>query len=469
MSAFQTTSSRPFYFRSGPFFHHFWELCFTTYPSPLERNAPIRAKLFLLALVGGFEFVAGSWIADLFGAAVGIPYLIIWKSSGDSIFESSRDVGLALVAVISFFLRAKSFVSYASRQGRGLTIQSLSTSFFWHNPVLVYHGAFRLWAYCTGHPPLRLLISRFFWILVAPTLESGLDQLNAADKSSSGSWLSWLWPYVLSGIGIMILRFVVTSGPMFIITFTLAAQSEAAIAESKKKIQRSSKIDTVMSPASLPLYNGKDAVCIPINVSFSGIDHFNAYLRYTLKFVSICIEWFADWLARQILKTRTAATSQNDSRPGLRQFRLLTIYPGFGNMPVRCSRQWHWIGTAQRYKAISYAWGTEKERRISWKIYINGASTEITKASFEVLKAMRSPYKAVTVWIDYICIDQANKLEKDYQIPLMPLIYMHAAEVIVWLGHSKTADIATSLVNRLFLVNRVRKQSGMRFPYAMTV
>jgi hypothetical protein len=41
------------------------------------------------------------------------------------------------------------------------------------------------------------------------------------------------------------------------------------------------------------------------------------------------------------------------------------------------------------------------------------------------------------IWIDAICIDQANEKEKENQIPLMAEIYAKARRVVVWLGEAK--------------------------------
>ncbi|KAF8846854.1 hypothetical protein BDZ45DRAFT_733974 [Acephala macrosclerotiorum] len=38
------------------------------------------------------------------------------------------------------------------------------------------------------------------------------------------------------------------------------------------------------------------------------------------------------------------------------------------------------------------------------------------------------------LWIDAVCIDQENDIEKTYQVQLMFQIYKHSAETIVWLG-----------------------------------
>jgi hypothetical protein len=47
---------------------------------------------------------------------------------------------------------------------------------------------------------------------------------------------------------------------------------------------------------------------------------------------------------------------------------------------------------------------------------------------------IRKHFGAVTIWTDSICINQADKLEKVDQIPLMKDIYTSAETVYIWLG-----------------------------------
>lgn len=40
------------------------------------------------------------------------------------------------------------------------------------------------------------------------------------------------------------------------------------------------------------------------------------------------------------------------------------------------------------------------------------------------------------LWVDQLCIDQANVFERNHQVGLMSKIFGQAAQVIVWLGRS---------------------------------
>lgn len=462
---------RPFYFRSGPFFQLFWELCFATYPSPLERNAPLRVKLWLFTIVGIFEFIAGSWIAELIISLLSVICWVTGTSSfiinrySDDIYDNARDVVLLLVAGTTFALRSRSFVSYASRQGRGATLQSLWSSFIWHNPVLAFHASLRLWSYCTGYSTFHLHVPRFFWILLAPDFEVGSEFVNAANKrSASTGWLSSIWTWVISSIGLYILKKAVVSGPTVIIEMCLAAQNIAAVTTLKRPGNDTNLKET--SP-SLPSRAEFELQMLP-RLAIVGIFHFLGHLGLIAKRISLDTEGALDWIVSKLAKKSKVSALQQALSPGQRQFRLLTIYPGFGTMSVRCSLDWYRLGFAPQYKTISYAWGTARDRTILREISIDGDRRHITKSVFEVLHIMRCSYKPVTIWIDYLCINQADELEKDSQIPLMPRIYSDSSEVVVWLGHSKTADLAISLIDRLFLINRIRAPSKTLYPYGVS-
>lgn len=71
------------------------------------------------------------------------------------------------------------------------------------------------------------------------------------------------------------------------------------------------------------------------------------------------------------------------------------------------------------------------------------------------------------LWIDAICIDQANTDEKTAQVALMPKIYSHARKVIVWLGsRGQASDLAVDTLNdgnfeQLFINPSVQPLEGV--------
>jgi hypothetical protein len=84
------------------------------------------------------------------------------------------------------------------------------------------------------------------------------------------------------------------------------------------------------------------------------------------------------------------------------------------------------------FHAISYVWGTAPA---SLKVPCNGngRSLLVTPTAYEML-ANFANFQRLWWWVDAVCIDQENEVEKAGQIPLMRQIYANALSVAVWLG-----------------------------------
>lgn len=86
---------------------------------------------------------------------------------------------------------------------------------------------------------------------------------------------------------------------------------------------------------------------------------------------------------------------------------------------------------APAYDAISYAWGGEDA---SSKISVDGKDLPITPSVHEILCQLYKSNPARKIWIDAICINQADNAEKAQQVRRMHEIYGAARQVVVWLG-----------------------------------
>ncbi|RDW91801.1 hypothetical protein BP5796_01195 [Coleophoma crateriformis] len=91
-----------------------------------------------------------------------------------------------------------------------------------------------------------------------------------------------------------------------------------------------------------------------------------------------------------------------------------------------------WLPDAPSYEAVSYAWGNYTEL----KIYIDcdGRSLLMTENLNAALRRLRYPERHRILWIDAICINQADILERNSQVELMAMIYKNAKQVLVCLG-----------------------------------
>ncbi|KAL6915390.1 hypothetical protein FSST1_006885 [Fusarium sambucinum] len=88
---------------------------------------------------------------------------------------------------------------------------------------------------------------------------------------------------------------------------------------------------------------------------------------------------------------------------------------------------------AHLYEALSYTWGAPDKKHSIW---IEGDELQITANCHAALSQLRDDLLDRIIWIDAICIDQANKDERGTQVQLMAEIYCKARQVIVWLGEA---------------------------------
>lgn len=113
---------------------------------------------------------------------------------------------------------------------------------------------------------------------------------------------------------------------------------------------------------------------------------------------------------------------------------------------IECELETVAISSKPIYNALSYTWNNEKSEKI---ITCNGQHLQVTPSLFEALLVLQAESRH-PIWIDAICIDQSNRIDKERQVPLMGAYYSQAASVIVWLGPSGPyTDLVFEGMNRL--------------------
>jgi Heterokaryon incompatibility protein (HET) len=125
----------------------------------------------------------------------------------------------------------------------------------------------------------------------------------------------------------------------------------------------------------------------------------------------------------------------NPLRPEGRAIRLLNLQPSSDpSSNIKCTLQHVNLDDHPTYKALSYTWGDPDNTA---PILVDDKKYYVTVNCEAALCRLRETNERC-LWIDAICINQKDNLEKTTQIPLMRDIYAFADEVIVWLGHSKS-------------------------------
>ncbi|OQN96256.1 hypothetical protein B0A48_17818 [Cryoendolithus antarcticus] len=123
--------------------------------------------------------------------------------------------------------------------------------------------------------------------------------------------------------------------------------------------------------------------------------------------------------------------------------RLLQVFKPTSDSVCRCSLTSWTIPAVFPYTAISYAWGDPAE---VVDIVVNGARMTVHSNCAYTLAQM-SAY--TYYWIDAICIDQSNDVEKSAQVQMMGAIYRDAHMVLACVGPHVEADNSRMLCKYL--------------------
>ncbi|KAJ3546276.1 hypothetical protein NM208_g2087 [Fusarium decemcellulare] len=131
------------------------------------------------------------------------------------------------------------------------------------------------------------------------------------------------------------------------------------------------------------------------------------------------------------------------------EFRLVALHPrtkaittDLRSDPLRCSIMTGDLGNPPPYHALSYCWGdpvftnhitVQVENQQEYDIYI-------TETLAIALDYIRKPVGDVILYIDQLCINQADVSEKNHQVRLMGSIYEKSSCVLAWLGNSTTSS-----------------------------
>jgi hypothetical protein len=113
--------------------------------------------------------------------------------------------------------------------------------------------------------------------------------------------------------------------------------------------------------------------------------------------------------------------------------RLLSLLPGSGDDPLRCTLHETELDKAPEYEAISYTWG-DYESPASIACDAENKELGIPPNLKAALLRFRMVDKPRLLWTDSICVNQEDVVERSQQVKLMGSIYRKAATVLIWLG-----------------------------------
>jgi hypothetical protein len=106
------------------------------------------------------------------------------------------------------------------------------------------------------------------------------------------------------------------------------------------------------------------------------------------------------------------------------------IQPDNFDEPMCCKLEVVLLDTAV-FEALSYVWGDPSADQ---EITISGGKFKVRENVLSALLRFRKTDEPRGLWIDALCINQEDILERNQQVALMTEIYSRASEVLIWLG-----------------------------------
>ena len=137
-----------------------------------------------------------------------------------------------------------------------------------------------------------------------------------------------------------------------------------------------------------------------------------------------------------------------------REIRVLYVeYNHYFDAPIRCTLKHgpiHWTGEFEPYMTLSYSWGALKEdgSHLNRLIHCDGKLIRVTSNLETALKYIRESQSRISrdlfvtprikplvpIWVDAICINQADTAERTQQVKQMAEVYTNSSRLVVWLG-----------------------------------
>jgi hypothetical protein len=125
--------------------------------------------------------------------------------------------------------------------------------------------------------------------------------------------------------------------------------------------------------------------------------------------------------------------------PDVDGIRLIILEPAESPLyKIQCVIKHVTFAEKPKYEALSYMWGDPSLRK---EITLNGKSKSVNHNLLRALQTLRSSTRR-TLWIDALCINQEDVVEKTKQLRIMPYIYQRAQTVVVSLNSWQTRQPA---------------------------
>ncbi|KAI0401014.1 HET-domain-containing protein [Xylaria palmicola] len=119
------------------------------------------------------------------------------------------------------------------------------------------------------------------------------------------------------------------------------------------------------------------------------------------------------------------------------EIRIISLLP-YGedpDAPIQCRLEHVRLEQRPQYEALSYTWGDQsKQHPIS--VDAAGSTVDVGENCLFALRSLRRAAEPRRLWIDALCINQADLDEKTEQLPIVGDVYQSASETIIFLQYS---------------------------------
>jgi hypothetical protein len=133
--------------------------------------------------------------------------------------------------------------------------------------------------------------------------------------------------------------------------------------------------------------------------------------------------------------------------------RVLSLEPSSRTKdPLRGSLMDILLAQKPHFEALSYTW---RAAVFPESLLLQGGYLQITNHLASALKRLRFPHQSRLLWIDAVCIDQDDDIEKGQQVALMSDIYKQATRVLIWLGEDTEDTREAILLMKVLAVTAI--------------
>ncbi|KAK6365111.1 hypothetical protein LTS17_011589 [Exophiala oligosperma] len=147
--------------------------------------------------------------------------------------------------------------------------------------------------------------------------------------------------------------------------------------------------------------------------------------------------------------------------------RLFMLFPGKHSAPLKGCIYSVPFDDAGIYRTLSYVWG-DKEQQMHTLVTPEG-SIQITEALKIALEKLRLRKQMAILWIDALCINQADPEEKAQQIFLLPEIFQNAACTLAFVGADGDGDAAIEMLLQVRAKDVVKRNPDAGWPEGIPV